>query len=78
MIKKGSIHDTIVRETILTTEKVTTSDDMQKCTENIKTSQEVVEGTYEVHKHTDEIRTSDEGVKVTDEDNKHNQKITTN
>ena len=37
---------------LLTTEKVTTSDKMHKCSENITTSEEVVKGTDEVHKRT--------------------------
>ena len=36
----------------LTTEKVTTSDDVHKRTENITTSEEIVKDTDEVHKRT--------------------------
>ena len=37
---------------LLKTEKVTTSDEVHKCTYNITTSEEVVKGTGDVHKYT--------------------------
>ena len=43
---------------LLTTEKVTTSDEVQKRTENITTSEWVFKGTDEVHKRTEKITTS--------------------
>ena len=41
---------------LLTTEKVTTSDEVHKRTEKITTSEEVVKGTDEVHKLTYKIK----------------------
>ena len=40
----------LLENKLLTTEKVTTSDDVHKRTEKITTSEEVVRGTDEVHK----------------------------
>ena len=40
---------------LLTTEKVTTSDEVHNITEKFTTSEEVVKGTDEVHKLTDNI-----------------------
>ena len=43
---------------LLTTEKVTKSDEVHKRTENFTTSEEVLEGTDEFHKHTENITTN--------------------
>ena len=45
---------------LLTTEKVITSDEVNKRTENITTSEKVVKGTDEVHKRTEKITTKEE------------------
>ena len=44
---------------LLTNENVTTSDKVQKCTEKITTSEEVVKGDDEVHKCTENITTKE-------------------
>ena len=51
---------------LLTTENITTSDEVQKCTERIKTSEEVVKGTDEVHKLTEKITKNEEVDKGTE------------
>ena len=43
---------------LLTTEKVTTNDEVQKRTANFTTSEEVVKGTDEVHRYTENITTN--------------------
>ena len=45
---------------LLTTDKVTTSDEVHRRTENTKTSEEVVKGTNEVRKPTEKITTNEE------------------
>ena len=45
---------------VLTTEKVTKSDEVHKRTEKITTSEDIDKGTDEVHKHTKKITTSEE------------------
>ena len=45
---------------LLTTEKVTISDEVHKLTENITTGEEVVKGTDEFHKRTENITTNEE------------------
>ena len=45
---------------LLTIEKVTTIDEVQKRTKMITTSEYVVKVNYEVHKHTDKITTNEE------------------
>ena len=45
-------------KTWLTTEKVTTSDEVHKLTEKIKTGEGVVKSNDEVQKHTDNITTN--------------------
>ena len=45
---------------LLITEKVTTSDEVHKLTEKIKTSQKVVKGTDEFHKRTLKITTNEQ------------------
>ena len=48
---------------VLTTEKVTTIDELHKRTENITTIEDVVKCTNEVHKRTEMIKTSEEADK---------------
>ena len=45
---------------VLKTEKVTTSDEVHKRTENITPSEDIDKGTDEVHKRTEKIITSEE------------------
>ena len=45
---------------LLTAEKVTTSDDVHKRTNNITTSDDIVKGTDEVHRITEKIITNEE------------------
>ena len=62
--KKYSVVTTPLSEkTLLTTEKVTTSGEVQKRTYKITTSEEVVKGTDEFHKRTYNITTNEEVVK---------------
>ena len=51
---------------LFTTGRVTTSDDVQKLTETITTSEEVVKGTDEVHKRTKNITINEEVDKGTE------------
>ena len=51
---------------LLTTEKVTTSDEVHKRTEKITTRDEVVKGTDEVNKLNEKIKTNDEVNKGTE------------
>ena len=51
---------------VLTTEKVITSDEVHKRTENITTGEEVVKGIDKVHKSTDNITTHEEFDKGTE------------
>ena len=54
--KKEAVFTTPLSEKkLLTTEKVTTSDEVNKRTENITTSKEVVKLNCEFHKHTENI-----------------------
>ena len=41
---------------LLTTERVTKRDEVQKLTKNITTSEEVVKGTDDIHKRTEKIQ----------------------
>ena len=51
--KKDAVVTTpLLENKSLTTEKVTTSDEVHKLTEKFTTSEEVVKGTEDVHKHT--------------------------
>ena len=59
--KEAVVTAPLLEKKLLTTEKVTTSDQVHKRNENITTSEEVVKGTYEVHKFTKKI-TTNEGV----------------
>ena len=49
---------------LLRNEKVTTSDNVQKCTDKITTSEEFVKDNNEVHKCTEKITTNEEVEKV--------------
>ena len=49
-----------------TTEKVTTSDEVHKCTKKFTTSEEFVKGTDEVHKHAENIATNEDVEKGTE------------
>ena len=51
---------------LLTTEKVKTSDEVHKRTDKITTSEEVEKGTEEVHKRTEKITTREEVDKGTE------------
>ena len=51
---------TLPENKLLTTEKITTCDEVHKRTENITTSEEVVKGTDEVQKRTGNITTNEE------------------
>ena len=65
--KKDAVVPTPLSEKkLLTTEKVTTSDEVHKLTENITKSEEVVKGTDEVHKSTENITTNEEVDKGTE------------
>ena len=50
----------------LTTEKVTTIDEVHKRNDNITTSEEVVKGTDQIHKCTEKITTNDDFDKGTE------------
>ena len=58
--KEAVVTRTFSEKKILTTEKVTKSDKVQKRIEKITTSEEVDKGTDEVHKRTEKITTSEE------------------
>ena len=51
---------------LFTTEKVTTSDEVQKRTDNITTSDEFAKGSEEVHKYTENITTNEDVDKGTE------------
>ena len=51
---------------VLTTEKVTKSDEVHKGNENITTNEDVVKGTGKVHKRTENITTNEEVDKGTE------------
>ena len=50
----------------LTTERITTSDEVHKRTDNFTTSKKFVKGTGEVHKHTGNITTNEDVDKCTE------------
>ena len=50
----------LLEKQLLTTEKVTTIDEVHKRTENITTSEEFIKCNYEVHKRTEKITTNEE------------------
>ena len=59
--KKEAVAPTpFLEKQVLKNEKVTTSDEVQKRTDNITTSEDIFKGTNEVHKRTDKITTSEE------------------
>ena len=59
--KKETVVTTPLSEKkLLTTEKVTTTDQVQKRTDKITTREEVVKCNYEVHKRTEKIKTNEE------------------
>ena len=58
--KQAVVTTPLSEKKILTTEKVTPSDEVHKCTDNVKTSEEVVKGTCEVHRRTQNITTIEE------------------
>ena len=64
--KKTVVTTPLPEKKLFTTEKVKTSDEMNKRTENITTSEEVVKGTDEVHKRTDNITTNEQVDKDTE------------
>ena len=51
---------------LLKTERVTTRDEVHKCTYNITTSEEFVKVTDDVHKYTENITTNEKVEKVTE------------
>ena len=53
--KEAVVTTPLLEKKSSTTEKFTTSDGFQKCTEKITTREEVFKGTNEVHKHTEKI-----------------------
>ena len=55
---------TLSEKKLLTTEKLTISDEVHKLTENITTGEDVVKGTDEVYKHTENITTNQDVEKV--------------
>ena len=58
--KKEAVITTPLSENkLLTTKKVTTSDEVHKLTEKITTGADVVKGTDEVHKRTENIITNE-------------------
>ena len=64
--KDAVVTTTFLENKLLTTQKVTTSDEVNKYTDNITTSEEVVKGTDEVHKCTEKITTNKEVDKGTE------------
>ena len=65
--KKDAVVTTpLLENKSLTTEKVTTSDEVHKLTEKFTTSEEDVKGTEDVHKHTWNIKTNEDDDKGTE------------
>ena len=58
--KEAVVTTPLSEKKLLTTEKVTKSDNVHKRTEKITTSEEVVKVTDEVHKPTENIKTDEE------------------
>ena len=58
--KEAGVTTPLSEKKLLTTEKVTTSDEVHKSIEKITTSEEVVKGTDEVHKRTENITTNED------------------
>ena len=61
--KEAAVTMPLFENKLVTTEKVTTSDEVHKRTENITTIEEVVRVTDEVHKRTEKITTNEEIIK---------------
>ena len=64
--KEAVVTKPLYKNKLLTTEKVTTIDEVHKRTDKITTSEEVFESTDEVHKITDKITTNEEVDKDTE------------
>ena len=64
--KEAVVTAPLSEKKVLTTEKVTTSDEVQKLTEKITTIEEVVKVTDEVHNRTDNITTNEDVKKGTE------------
>ena len=58
--KQAVVMTPLSENKLLTNERVTTSDEVHKSTENITTSEEVSKVTHEVHKRTDKITTNEQ------------------
>ena len=58
--KEAVVPTPLLEKKVLTTDKVTTSDDVGKRTDNITTNYDIVKGTDEVHKRNQNITTSEE------------------
>ena len=59
--KKESVVTTpFLEKKVLTAEKVTTCDEVHKCTQKITTSEDIDKDTDEVHKFTERITTSED------------------
>ena len=56
----------LLEKQLLTTEKVTTIDEVHKRTENITTSEDFIKGTDKFHKRTEKITTNEEVDKDTE------------
>ena len=64
--KEAVVTTPFSEKNLFTTEKVTTSDDVPKRTENITTSEQVVKSHYEVHKRNDNITKNEKVDKSTE------------
>ena len=64
--KNAAVTTPLSEKKVLKTEKVTTSDEVHKLTENITTSEDIDKGTGEFHKRTEKITKSEEVEKVTE------------
>ena len=65
-VKEAVVMTPFLEKTLLTTEKVTTSDEVHKHTEKITTSEEVFKGNYEVYKCIEKITTNEDVDKGTE------------
>ena len=65
-VKQAVVMTSFLEKTLLKTEKVTTSDEVHKYTENITTIEEVLKGTYEVYKCIENITTNEDVDKGTE------------
>ena len=64
--KEAVVTTPLSEKKLLITEKVTTSDEVQKRTDNTITREEFIKGTDEVHKCIDNITTNEEVEKGTE------------